>query len=345
MGESPDPAGAPARVTLVTGATGFVGANLVRHLAERGHRVVAFDLQPPPAAVVRFWAAAQGRVAFAAGDVVDQEQLAEAAERYAPDAIVHAAVITAVDPAAEAAHAARMATVNLMGTLQVLELARRARVRRVLYISSSGLYGRTDPHRLITEDDPLQVEGVYSITKQTSEALCLRYRALYGLDIVVGRLNGPYGPMERDTGVRQLMSPIYQLARAALSRPAVRLRAVDSAYDWTYTADLAEAIRLLVESAGLRHQVYNLSSGRSWRLSEVTAQLESLVPGVRFSWVKPDEAADLQLADLPRRGPLNISRLREDTGYAPRFDLEQGLHDAIPWWCAMGDASIEPGRL
>lgn len=326
---------APLRTTLVTGATGFIGANLVYELALHGHRVIAFDMHPPPPIVSRFWTPYQNAVVVETGSVTDAARLAALAAAHHPQTIIHAAVITAVDPISEARMAARMAEVNFMGTLQVLELARQAAIPRVIYISSSGLYGETDPAHVIHEDDPLHVSGIYSITKQAGEALGLRYAERFGLDVIVGRLNGPYGPLERDTGVRPLMSPIYQLVHAALSRTNVRLSSADWSYDWTYTADLAAAIRLLAEGDRLQHRIYNLSGGQSWSLSAVTHQLEALLPDVQFTWVPPGAAADLTFDAFPQRGPLDISRLRADVGYVPAYDLARGIATALPWWQAL----------
>jgi nucleoside-diphosphate-sugar epimerase len=327
---------------LVTGATGFVAANVVLHLALHGHHVIAYDLVEPFPLLEQFWKEARDQIVFEAGDVTDAARAKEVIARHQIDAAIHMAVITAVDLDTEATLAARMVEVNLMGTLTVLEAAREASLRRFVYISSSGNYGFTDPEVPIPESAPIPREGqgLYTITKDASERICERYRELYGMDVVVGRLGGPYGPMERDTKVRPIMSPIYQLAREALRRGTVNLYSNDGSYDWTYTMDHALAIRLLLEAPPLRHTVYNLANGVSRRISEVTSALSNLIPGVGFAWVDSPVEADLSVT-MPRRGPLDITRLREDVGFEPQYDLESGLATALPWWRGMIEASRE----
>ena len=319
-----------AETILVTGGTGFVGANVVRHMALSAHRVIAYDLSPPPSLVERYWGEARERITFEAGDVTDESRLADVAARHSPTAIIHAAAVTTVDKEAEARMATRVVDVNLTGTLRVLDLARKIGVRRMLYVSSGGVYGSTDPDNPVTEDAPHQARTLYAIAKKTSELLCLRYRDLFGLDVVVGRLGQPFGPAERDTGVRSVFSPVFQMARAALVRRHVRLPQPNYRCDWTYALDLAEAMRLLLEAPTLKHRIYNLSNGQQRKLSDVAAHLEKLINGAKFVWV--DGPGEIDTRADPRRGPLDITRLREDVGFRAKYSLEEGLEVALPWW-------------
>lgn len=315
---------------LITGGTGFVGANLVRHLAQRGHRVVAYDLASPPPLVEHFWAPVSDGIAFEAGSVTDLKRLREIASRHFPSAIIHAAAVTTVNPEAEAALASRVVEVNLMGTVQVLDLARETGVRRMLYVSSGGVYGDSDPQQVVREDSPLQLSDLYAIAKESGERICGRYAELFGLDVVIGRLGQPFGPMERETGFRTVLSPIFQMVRAAYRKQTIRLPRPDYPCDWTYTADLAEAIALLLEARRPRHLVYNLSNGQLRWLSEVAEHLSHLIPDAHFEWT--ESGANIDPRCDPRRGPMDITRLREDVGFEPAFTVEQGLEAALPWW-------------
>ena len=137
----------------------------------------------------------------------------------------------------------------------------------------------------IPETAPLPRERLelYGITKRASEELCLRYAELLNMDIAIGRLNGPYGPMERDTGVRPLMSPIYQIVQAALTRGTVRVRTPQGAFDWTHVLDLAESVRLLTMAPQLPNRIYNLSSGVRRPLSDVFEEFERAAPARHVS--------------------------------------------------------------
>jgi nucleoside-diphosphate-sugar epimerase len=249
--------------------------------------------------------------------------------------IVHAAAVTAVEAATERQMATRIAEVNIMGTVRLLDLAQQLQVRRMLYISSAGLYGTTAPYVRVTEDAPLQINGLYMIAKAASERLCRRYRELFNLDVIIGRLGQPYGPMERDTGVRSVMSPVYQTARGALEGRITRVPLPDYSCDWTYTLDLAEAVRLLVEAETLQRCVYNLSNGQARQLSDVVRHLKSLIPEARFEWVGSDEPADVDTRSDPRRGPLDVSRLCQEVNFESAYSLERGLEAALPWWREM----------
>jgi nucleoside-diphosphate-sugar epimerase len=256
---------------------------------------------------------------------------------HTPSSIVHAAAITAVDPATERSLGARMVEVNVVGTLRLLEVARQSKVRRMLYISSSGVYGSTQVADPIPETAPLpdQELGLYTISKIAAERLCLRYAELMDVDVVVGRLSGPYGPMERDTGVRPIMSPIYQLATAALTQDDVRARAEDASFDWTCTLDLALAAQLLLEAETLRYRVYNLSGGEPSTPAEVVDALDRALGGISVAWVGRNDPERVDVDIAVGRRYLDITRLRGDTGFAPRYGLEQGLTMSLPWWRAM----------
>lgn len=322
---------------LVTGATGFVAANFVLELAQHGHQVIAYDVNPPIPLLLEYWAPAQANIHFKSGSVTDAARLSEIGKLYAPRKILHAAAITAVDPMTETAMGARMIEVNVMGTVRTLELARQLQAERYIYISSSGVYGAMPTRDPIVETVALPLDGadMYTIAKFASEQLVLRYHALLNLDVAIGRLNGPYGPMERDTGVRPLMSPIYQLATAALLGRTVRVHASNASFDWTYVMDLAKAVRLLLVAPALPNQMYNLSGGVERPLTDVIALLNGLVPNNHLEWVDAPDAAELNLGHVPHRGPLDISRLRDDVGFAPSYDLAQGIAASLPWWRAM----------
>jgi nucleoside-diphosphate-sugar epimerase len=325
----------PAPPVLITGATGFIAANFVYQFAAHGHRVVAYDVNPPIPLLNKYWAPYAENITFETGSVTDAARMSEVGNKHKPDRIVHAAAITAVDPVTEAQMGARMVEVNVMGTVRALELGRALNVKRLVYISSSGVYGFDDPNTIPeTAELPRARLELYGISKRASEELCLRYAELLGMSIAIGRLNGPYGPMEQDTGVRPLMSPIYQIAQMAFTRNLVRIRNTDGAFDWTYVLDLAESVRLLAMAPTLSNQIYNLSSGVRLPFTDVVKEFGALLPPDRLQLVDADAQADLEL-NLPKRGALSIARLEEDVGYKPAYDLKQGLATSLPWWREM----------
>ncbi|MCH6568395.1 MAG: UvrD-helicase domain-containing protein, partial [Nitrospinae bacterium] len=148
---------------------------------------------------VKPWA---DRVTFVQGDMLNEADLEQVAS-HEISRIVHAAVFTGVLPEVEADRSRSIIEVNVMGTTNVLELARRLSVERFLYVSSGSVYGEDyAPNEALVEDTTPRPQSLYALTKYTSELLTRRYGSLHGFPTVSTRLGTPYGPMERVTDHR-----------------------------------------------------------------------------------------------------------------------------------------------
>ncbi|MBI3824958.1 MAG: NAD(P)-dependent oxidoreductase [Candidatus Rokubacteria bacterium] len=312
---------------LVSGATGFVMANLVRHFLEAGDTVIAADLNPPDAALARFWARLAGRADFHRLDVADAAAARAMIAEVQPEATVHGAAITTIPPEMERARFVETVRVNVDGTLHVLDALLAARARgRVVVVSSGSVYGPRADRAPITEDDPKAPQGVYGMTKWMAESLARRFADVHGLDLGVVRLASPFGPLERDRGARPLLSPIHAWATAALRGEPLRIGGDPTApRDAIHAADVASAIAAILKSPRLAHDAYNVGWGFGTSAEQAIAALRRLVPGLK---VDVDPAAP---APWTTRGPLRIDRLRQDLGWTPRHDLDSGLAAYLDW--------------
>lgn len=309
---------------LVTGATGFVMANLVRHLAEEGHAVAAADLHPPDDRLATFWKGLPGSVAYRPIDVRDADAVRTLVQHTNPDRTVHGAAITAIPPDAERARFRDTVEVNVLGTMNTLE-ALRERPGRVVVVSSGSVYGVRDHQGPIDEDDATTPEGVYPITKFAADALARRFAEVAGLDLAIVRLASPFGPFERDTGSRPLLSPVAYWSAAALRGEPIHVSgAPGQLRDAIHAADVASGVSTVLLAPRLDHAVYNIGWGRSATAQETLDVLASLVPGTRFEFLSGETSPWVT------RGPLTSDRLRA-LGWRPKYDLASGLAAYIAW--------------
>ena len=294
-------------------------ANLVRHLAEGGHEVVAADVNQPDAPLRQFLTGLSGPVSFREVDVRDAPAVRALVADCAPDATVHGAAITAIPPEAERARFLATVEVNVNGTLTALE-ALRERRGRIVVVSSGSVYGPRPHLSPIAEDEPKNPQGVYPLTKWAGDALARRFAEVHGLDLAVVRLASPFGPFERDTGSRPLLSPVGQWARAALRGETVRVSGAPTlARDAIYAADVASGIAAVLLAPTLGHDAYNVGWGRLTTAAAALEALRRLVPGFSFDFNVREPSPW-----GPPRGPLHCARLRS-LGWTPRYDLESGL--------------------
>ncbi len=315
--------------TLVTGGTGFVGCNIVRVLAARGHQVISLDIAPPDDMVRKYLDPWKGKVTWIQSDILDRSALEEVAASHDIEKIVHAAVYTGTRADIEKSNSHRVVDINISGTINVLDTARRLSVKRFLYVSSGGVYaGKRLADEPLREEMALFPINLYDISKYACEMLTKRYGDLHGFNTVSVRLSSPYGPMERVTGHRAVMSLVYDWTGRALRSEPIDLSRTTPDRDYTYVLDTATAIATVLDAPSLNHGVYNIGRGRKVTLDEMTTAMKQVYPAVKFIEPSPE----VQKAPAPRygRGPMDISRLRE-LGYAPEHDIAAGLREYIAW--------------
>lgn len=323
---------------VVFGGTGFVGLNIVEALLAAGDDVVVFDRSAPPTPFMAEAARHPGRLAVVIGDVRDPAAVADALAGAA--AAVYGAAITP-DAGRERADPRSVLEVNLMGWLGVLEGARRHGLGRVVNLSSASAYGAAafgdgPLDEAATAPDP---RALYAVSKVAGERLGDRLRTLWGLDVVNVRLSAVFGPWERATGVRDTLSPPFQVMRAVLAGDPVRLER-DDVRDWVYAPDVARAVDALVRARALSFDLYNIGPGRLWSLTDWARRVaEQRAPGLEVS-VAPRRATIASHMPQPRQ-PLAVDRLRTVVDVETMADLVDSAERYADW--ALGHRDLVLG--
>jgi len=321
---------------LVTGGAGFFGMHMCKALLEAGEDVLAIGTTPfTPAEESYFTPREKERLQFMKCDISDADAVRTVIESSSISVIIHAAVITVLGEA-EVGLERRMTEVNAIGTLNLLEAARESGAKRFVFISSSGLYGSHGQGIApVHETTPVYPGGtsVYRTCKVYSEMMCQNFHSHGALEVAIARIGSPYGPWEQPTRSRTGTSPIYALLRLALANVPLRIYGRDSLRDWTHMRDIARAVLLLSTSdtTRLRHVIYNVTNGTTTSIEHIMQTMARLIPGLEWCFVDERESSNVTVQMSNPRGPLDISRLRQDLGYEPTYYIDRGLADYVSW--------------
>jgi UDP-glucose 4-epimerase len=326
--------GAEPLKTLIFGGTGFVGINIAAGLLARGHSVTLFDRADLPPAARKAFASHGDLLTVVQGDVTVPHSVEDViASGF--DAIVLGAAITA-GPAREADDPQAVVRVNLMAQLAVLEAARKGSVARIINLSSAAAYGAAAfRHTVLDEETACDPVSLYAITKYATEKAAARLSALWQADMISVRLSAVFGPWERATGVRDTLSPQMQIMallreqkQAVLARPGIR--------DWIYAPDVADAVRLLIETSKPRHGLYNISTGREWSALQWGKDLAARHPGFVCRLAESGETPTVDLHGEADRAPLSVSRIEQEFGWRARFGCADSAGHLSDWWAHHG---------
>jgi len=315
------------QVTIVGGA-GFVGLNIARHLLDRGEAVTLFDRAELPPAARKAFASHEKRLRVLQGDVTDRAAV-EAAIGAGTDALILGAAITA-EAARDAAEPERILAVNLLAQVPMLEAARRAKVRRLINLSSGSVYGASwQRFPILEETTPCDPQSLYAISKFASERVAARLADLWQTDVVSVRLSAVFGPFERPGGVRDTPSPQAQIVDCML-RGKSGLLADPGRRDWIYAVDVAEAVAVLLDAPKPRHGLYNISSGASFTALAWGERIAAFRPGFVCRLADPGEAPTVRVHGPPRV-PLSTTRLTEEFGWRAKFDCDASVAHLHHW--------------
>ena len=323
---------ASGRTVLLTGGSGSVGMNVCQALLAEGDHVVLtarHALDPAEETELR---RGNGKLTVFCCDVLDQRSIQEAISQHGVTDIIHAAAVT---PGAESdiVQARNTMEINCVGTISVLDAALAQNFSgRFLLLGSISAYGESALRNdiLIEGETAADPHVIYEISKFAAERIFLRYRETAHLDGCVVRIGDVYGPWEHYSGVRPHMSLPYQAAALAVSGKKA-FYARDYSGEWIYGPDLARAVAGLLRAERLRYDVYPVSSGLRWKISEWCALLRERFPAFAYKQVSEDALVNMRVNQPTDNGAMSLQRLQEDTAFAPAYDLQRSFAHYMDW--------------
>jgi UDP-glucose 4-epimerase len=300
---------------LVTGGGGFIGSHLVDRLVARGVRVrILDDFQTGR---VENLASVLERVELLRGSITDAGVVRKAVGGC--DCVFHLAALPSVQRSVEDPLATHAACAT--GTLNVLETARHAGVRRVVYAASSSAYGGLG-NRIQREDDPVNPLSPYAAAKLAGEFYCRAFTTSYGLETVRLRFFNVFGPRQRADSPYSGVIPLFIDAMTKGKRPVIHGNGRQSR-DFTYVANAVQALEKAAEAEASSGKVYNIANGSHATILELVEQLNGLLG----TQVVP-EHAPARVGDV-RYSQADITQARRDLGYEPAVPFSEGLRRTV----------------
>ncbi len=300
---------------LITGA-GLIGCHLAKRLVDAGTKAVLYDLVPNRDHIAKV--VGKDTVEVVAADMRDLPALINALQAFGVDTVVHTAGLIG---SRVAANSYTGTTNNIVGTVHVLEAARLLGLRRVVYVSTFGVYDRSKVQEgPLREDAPIGGHNLYTVTKVCSEHLLHAYAELYKLDTVIVRPAGVFGRGQY-VGGSTVGIVMRDLALKVIRRESIALdQKTYFANEYVYAKDVALALELACSATSLRQRIYNAGTGVVTGANDLAQILRELAPQleVRVVGQAPQEV---------RQSPLDLTASRVELGYTPQFSLRRGFQD------------------
>ena len=307
---------------LVTGGLGLIGHNVVQRLQKRGEEVVIVDNRTTYGIVpqdeldylmAERWKKIDPTDVYYT-DIAEGDKIDQIIANHKPEVIIHMASF----PRQKVVNAnpARGARVMMEGLMNICESAKKHGVERLVYISSSMVYG--DFQDDVLEDAECNPQGQYGIMKLAGESIVKDYARRTGMEYVIIRPSAVYGPLDVEDRV------IAKFMLTAMRGGTLRVNGASETLDFTYVDDAADGIVAASTRIMARNNTYNITKSHSVSLLEAAEMIVKIV-GKGTIEVKDKDA------DFPSRGALNTDRAKTILGFDPKVDVEQGFQNYYNW--------------
>ncbi|MGD9867133.1 MAG: NAD-dependent epimerase/dehydratase family protein [Hyphomicrobiales bacterium] len=297
------------RTALVTGAGGFIGWPIAAALARKGVRVVALDLAEPEDQLTG--------CDIEIGSFVDKAFVERLFERYGFDTVVHTGGISG--PMLARDNPYLICTTNVLGTINLLEMARQTGVERFVHCGSAYAFGNTPPAP-VPDDAPLRATDVYGSTKGASDLILRAYRTQHGLDAVSMRISNGFGPRRRTRCAVRLM-----LENALDGKPTHLEWGGGYGRAYLYVEDAVTALEAAVHAPEIGQWAYNVAGPDFVTMQVVADIVQRIIPGARITM---DDGVDTLGY---RREALDITAAGRDLGWTPQFGIERAVTAYRDW--------------
>lgn len=302
---------------FITGGHGHIASWAAYFLAREGESVMLYDINPDPPDCLD---AVSKNITFIKGDVLDFPRLSDIFRRHRGeiDGIIHTLGIMG-EIVLENPH--YHVALNIRGTHNMLEIARQFEIPKVVYTSTGAVYGAVAG--IVSEDGyPVNPSDLYGSTKASSEFLGQQYAATFGFDFRIGRLFFCYGQGKLPSRFIRL----YRLAFGALEglEDLKMDKGGSQKLDFTYIEDAGRGTALLYQAEEPEHSVFNIATGIPNSVGKVADLAQKYSPF--------DVKVELGPGELMQRAEaLDITRAKEELGYEPRYDIEEGIKKYAEW--------------
>lgn len=308
---------------LVTGGLGLIGHNVVQRLQKRGEEVVIVDTKTTYGIIPQSeidYLISERMKKIAADTVIYPYDIANAADmdfvmaEHRPDVVIHMASfprqkVVNADPA-------QGARVMIEGLMNICEIAKEHSVERVVYISSSMVYG--DFEDQVAEEAECRPIGQYGIMKLAGEDIVRDYHRRGAFDYAIVRPSAVYGPLDVEDRV------VAKFMLQAMRGEVLRVKGASETLDFTYVDDAADGIVAAATRVMAANRTYNITKSHSVSLLEAAEMIVKIVGKGTIECCDRD-------ADFPTRGALCIDRARVILGFDPRVDVEEGFENYYEW--------------
>jgi len=308
---------------LVTGGAGFIGSHVCERLLDLGHAVWAFDdlnsFYDPTIKHEALKALSTGRgFTFVKGDLAVRESVDSVFAGIRFDQIIHLAARAGVRPSLE--EPALYQRVNVEGTVNLLEAARHAGVKKVILASSSSVYG-VNACVPFSEVDPIfSAISPYAASKLACESLGHVYHHVYGMDIAALRFFTVYGPRQRPD------LAIHKFARLiSAGKPIPVFGDGTTARDYTFVSDTVSGVVACTQHE-FGFEIFNLGESETVTLSRLIELLEGAFGRKAIIDRQPEQPGDVPVTFA------NIEKARSRLGYAPQIKIEEGIQRFVAWF-------------